>query len=272
MTRDPGAPRSIDDALEAHRAQVEQALREGDPDEIKRLYADLGDLLETAAGTDISSVPVLSLPETGRVVRDALSSVQGRILDAGCGPNPALSVALAGDADRTVVGVDIGFGTVRLARAVAEGAGVPFHPVVADVEALPFRDGAFDGLVCDDTIEHLPDDRTGAGELARVTRPEGRIVIATPNRRSLEILWRKATDRLRGRRLPAERYFVASSHLREYTWPELERTVAPTIRVRRRIPVGWDGGWKRRLATRLVSLPLLRHLARMVVVLGEPRR
>ena len=72
--------------------------------------------------------------------------------------------------------------------------------VVGDVERLPFRSHAFDALVCDDTIEHLPDDRRGVSELASVVRPGGMLVIATPNRYSLQIVWRKLRDRLASRR------------------------------------------------------------------------
>lgn len=269
--RGHGRPRSIGDALGAHEARVEDVLRRGDPAEIKRLYTELGELLETAVAEGAEEVPVLSLPETGRVVLDLLDGVGGRVLDAGCGPNPAISIALADDPSRRAVGVDIGLATVRLAKLVAERSGASFLGVVADVEALPFRRDAFDAAVCDDTIEHLPDDRAGAEELARVVRPGGRMVMATPNRHSLEVLFRKAADRLRGRRRPASDYYVVASHLREYTWAELERVLRPSFRIHRRPAVGWDGGWKRRLATRLVSVPLLRRLARMVVVEGEPR-
>ena len=136
---------------------------------------------------------------------------------------------------------------------------------------LTFRATAFEGAVCDDTIEHLPDDARGVAELARVLASSARVVLATPNRHSAEVLWRKSVDRLRGERRAAPAYYAATSHLREYTWPELERLVRPVLRVRRRAAVGWDGGWKRRLATRLSSRPPLRRLARMVVIEAEPR-
>jgi len=254
------------EALAEHRASVERVLVNRDPAEIKRLYIDLGELLSEAVGADIDQVPLLSLPETIPVVGGLMREVEGRVLDAGCGPNPALSILLGRDPGRQLVAVDIGLGTVRLARAVAARANVLVRAVVADVESLPFRDAVFAGIACDDTIEHLPHDRQGVHELGRVLAPTGRAVIATPNRHSAEVLWRKGADLLRRQPKPASAYYAASSHLREYTWASLERIVRPDLMVRRRSAVGWSGGWKRRLASRLTSTPPLRRFSRMVVV------
>jgi len=266
-------PEEIERALETHRRQTEVALASSDPAAIKRLYVELGDLLDEAIGEkDPGSAPVLSLPETGPVVLALLDGVKGMMLDAGCGPNPAMSVAIAHDPARTVVGMDIGFGIVRIARAVAARAGVPFLPVVADLEALPFRAGAFDGCVCDDTVEHLPNDARGVAELARVMKPHGRAILATPNRRSLAVLVHKANDRVRGMQRPASAYYAATSHLREYSWPQFEQLVSPAFRIVSRASVGWSGGWRKRLASRVTGTALFRPLARMIVIAVEPLR
>jgi SAM-dependent methyltransferase len=263
----PSVAETVEQALETHRARTEAVLASGDPAAIKGLYVELGDLLERAVGEHIEAAPLLSLPETEPVVLRLLDGVRGRVLDAGCGPNPAISVALGREAGRSVVGIDIGFGIVRVARAVAVRAGVSFDGVVADLEALPFRTGVFDAGVCDDTIEHLPDDARGVTELARVLAPSGRMVIATPNRHSADVLYRKMRDRLGGRRAPAASYYRASSHLREYGWGQFERLVKPAFRITRRAPVGWEGGgWKRRVASRVASRRPFLRLSRMIVV------
>jgi SAM-dependent methyltransferase len=46
---------------------------------------------------------------------------------------------------------------------------------------LPFRDAEFDRVVVVDMLEHVADDRAFAGELARVLRPGGRLVVNTPH-------------------------------------------------------------------------------------------
>jgi SAM-dependent methyltransferase len=249
---------------------VAEVLPSGDPARIKALYTELGELLADAHGDDLGGAPVLSLAETSGVVAALLDGVVGLVLDAGCGPNPALAIRLV-DPKRVVVALDIGFGTVRLACAVAEKAGARLEGVVGDLEALPFRSDAFAGCACDDTIEHLPDDGMGVTELARVVAPGGRVVIATPNRRSLAVVVAKARDRLARRRRPSSAYFQATSHLREYTWPDLEGLIRPALRVRTRAGVGWSGGWVHRLATLLTSRGPGRRLSRMVVVAAEPR-
>jgi SAM-dependent methyltransferase len=183
-----------------------------------------------------------------------------------------VAIALAAVPGRTVVGLDIGLGTLRLALAQSRRAGVDLLGVVGDVEALPFRSGAFSGGVCDDTIEHLPDDSTGASELGRVLAPGGRMVVATPNRWRLDVVVRKVRDRSRGRRRPASAYFAADSHLREYSWRQLTRLMSPHVEMKRRATVGWSGGGVRLIASKLVDLPGGRWFSRMLVVEVEPKR
>src|SRR5438067_5305784 len=245
-----------DDPLERHRVKSEEVIASRNEAAIKRLYIELGrDFWEVAERRSDYEVPVLSAPESLSAVTDALASTGGLILDAGCGPNPAVAIALARDPSRSIVALDLGWGMVRTAKSVAERQGQRLVAVAGDVERLPFRRGAFAGLVCDDTIEHLPNDEAGMRELARVLSPRGRALLATPNRHSAAVLWMKLHDWARGVRKTARDYFVASSHLREYTWPDFERLVSQFFVIERRRPVGWRSGRKRRAITRLFWLP-----------------
>lgn len=258
-------------AIEHHRKSAEDILPGGDPASIKELYVELGRRLESAAEGDPDVLPVLSYPENAPVVAGLAADLEGLVLDAGCGPNPVVSVLLGRDSRRRIVVLDIGLGTVRLARTKATDVGVPVLAVVADLEALPFRDGAFDVSVCQDTIEHVPDDRKAVAELARVVRTSGRVILATPNRIRLEVLVRRVRDKRKRVHRPDSDFFASNSHLREYTFGDLEHLVRDRFRVKRRASVGWSGGWRATLASRLVRRWPFRKLSRMVVLDLEPR-
>jgi len=62
------------------------------------------------------------------------------------------------------------------ARAKAEGGEIEFQ--LADAEALPFADGAFDVVVSTFGVMFAPDHATAAAEMARVVRSGGRIGMA----------------------------------------------------------------------------------------------
>jgi SAM-dependent methyltransferase len=66
-------------------------------------------------------------------------------------------------------------GFVGVDREAYDGIGV-----IADLGALPFRDGTIDGILCEMVLEHVPDPAGALGECRRVLRPGGRIYIALP--------------------------------------------------------------------------------------------
>jgi SAM-dependent methyltransferase len=52
--------------------------------------------------------------------------------------------------------------------------------VMGDGHALPFDDGAFDAVLCFETLEHVENPAQVLDELARVCRPAGRVFISIP--------------------------------------------------------------------------------------------
>jgi SAM-dependent methyltransferase len=60
------------------------------------------------------------------------------------------------------------------------GGRVALHPLDLDSEPLPFEDGAFDLAACFETLEHVQFDRELLGELHRVVRRGGWLLLSVP--------------------------------------------------------------------------------------------
>jgi 2-polyprenyl-3-methyl-5-hydroxy-6-metoxy-1,4-benzoquinol methylase len=69
--------------------------------------------------------------------------------------------------------------TEEAVASIRSLVGDDVHRVAGD--RLPFADAAFDRVVVVDMLEHVPDEAAFARELARITRPGGRLVVNTPH-------------------------------------------------------------------------------------------
>lgn len=80
---------------------------------------------------------------------------------------------------------DVSFKMGETCRQRLREAGVPeWIWVPIDDYVLPFRNGAFDTVLCFETVEHFPRPARLISELGRVTRPGGSLILTTPN-----VLW-----------------------------------------------------------------------------------
>jgi SAM-dependent methyltransferase len=67
-------------------------------------------------------------------------------------------------------------------EAVASIRGlVPEDVHLLEGDRLPFPDAVFDAVAVVDMLEHVPDEAAFVAELARVTKPGGRLVVNTPH-------------------------------------------------------------------------------------------
>jgi len=113
----------------------------------------------------VASGSVFSTILLQRVIADSAVEPVTSVLDVGCGRSPY----------RELLGPSIYVGVDRL----------PTNPDLAgivrgDADALPIRAACFDGVMCTEVIEHVPDERELVRELARVARPGAVLVLSSP--------------------------------------------------------------------------------------------
>lgn len=182
---------------------------------------------------------------TRAVAHDLLEPWLGgepRILDAGCGPG-GNGASFAGDGP--VIGVDLSADALAFVRARRPAT----LPARARIEALPFADGVFDVALAITVLYTVPDDAGALGELARVVRRDGAVLLVEP---AFASLGRAHDATVHGRRrfrrpaladlarragLVIERSTYAYSFLAP---PAAALGVYDRLRHRRRTPAGSD--------------------------------
>ena len=113
-------------------------------------------------------------------LREIVDGSAQRILDVACGTGDStISIAKAAGEGSTVTGVDISEGMMALVEGKAAKAGVAdrIRLQVADGEALPYEDGAFDRVTCAFGIRNFEHPEQGLAEFLRVLKPGGKAVI-----------------------------------------------------------------------------------------------
>jgi len=150
-----------------------------------------------------------------------------KVLDAACGEGYG-SAWLARYAG-SVVGLDLDQPTVTNARAKYRAPNLTFE--TGSVAAMPFADASFDCAVSFETLEHLAEQDEMLAELRRVLKPDGFLVISTPNRveysekRSFhnEFHVRELDEpefrALLARHFPAQRWFGQKLLFNSAVWP-----------------------------------------------------
>ncbi len=117
------------------------------------------------------------------------------LLDAGCGEGRHCFGALERGAN--IVGLDLDLPSMAphtgrmndtIAKKQARGGFLQ-----GNTFELPFADGTFDRVICSEVMEHVHDYRGAIRELARVTKPGGRIALTIPTATS-EFLYLRLGD------------------------------------------------------------------------------
>jgi ubiquinone/menaquinone biosynthesis C-methylase UbiE len=104
----------------------------------------------------------------------AAERARGEVLEVAVGNG--LNLPLYGP-DLEVTGVDLSPAMLAIARRRAATAGRDVDLREGDAHRLPFADAAFDTVVCTYGLCTIPDDRRAVGEMHRVLRSGGRLVL-----------------------------------------------------------------------------------------------
>lgn len=76
-----------------------------------------------------------------------------RVLDLGCGTGALAEIVLDEIPGCSLARVDL---SANMAERAAERLGGRAEVVVCDAERLPFHDGSFDAVYCNDSFHHYP--------------------------------------------------------------------------------------------------------------------
>ena len=144
---------------------------------------------------------------------------------------------------RSLTGIDLSQEMLAKARDRARALGVDADLRTGNAEALEFGDAAFDTVVCTISLCNIPDHRAAIGEMYRVLRPGGRLVLidhVASDRRWVLVaqkLLEQVTRRMNGdyqtrRPLPlveAQGFVVSHSQRSRLGWVERLVAVKPQV-------------------------------------------
>lgn len=187
--------------------------------------------------------PIVRFVERRRV-RTIIALLEARahhkILEVGCGAGNILEQMPQG---AELHGLDI---STYILEKAKRRLGARAQLVKGDAEALPYADASLDRVYCSEVLEHVLNPGKVLGEMRRVVRPDGRVVVSVPNEglidRVKEILaktgpvGRIVLGRGKGGYESAEK-MTDEWHLHHFTRELLEREAAPYFIVEKMVGV-----------------------------------
>lgn len=123
------------------------------------------------------------IPAYAAAAAEARLAAGWTVIDVGCGTGRAIPVLReAVGPSGMVIGLDLTPEMLDQARPRCAAARAAL--VLADARRLPLADKAADAVFAAGLVTHLPQPAAGFAELARVTRPGGRLVLFHPTGRA----------------------------------------------------------------------------------------
>ena len=102
------------------------------------------------------------------------------VLDVGCGTGTFSAMLVGSNLPARVVGLDYAPAMCEVAARKANQAQASscMRFLTGDAEHLPFRSDSFDAVTCSNSFHHYPHQERAIGEMFRILRPGGRLVVA----------------------------------------------------------------------------------------------
>jgi SAM-dependent methyltransferase len=120
-------------------------------------------------------VPAYVGPAAEALIRSADLQAGESVLDVGCGTGVASRAARTKVGPRGhVLGIDVNRYMLDVARTLSHE--IEFRE--GDARQLPIRDHSFDVVLCAHTLQFIADRPRVVGQMARVVRPGGRVLIS----------------------------------------------------------------------------------------------
>jgi SAM-dependent methyltransferase len=110
----------------------------------------------------------------------------------------------------------------RFERGLAPIEGMPIDEGVDLTRGLPYPDESFDLVVLTEVIEHLENHRAALGEVARVLRPGGHLILTTPNIMRLDsrlAFMLSGMHKAKRRQIPLDTPLDEAHHFHNYPIP-----------------------------------------------------
>ncbi|HEX2404419.1 MAG TPA: methyltransferase domain-containing protein [Acidimicrobiia bacterium] len=123
-----------------------------------------------------------SLLLINRLRRKQFSTARGDVLDVGCGTGE--NFEYLGRAS-SVTALDLSAEMIEEARRRRRQLGADVRLLVGDAQELPFPDARFDTVVSAFSSCTFPDYAAAFGEMVRVTKPGGRVLLVEHGRSSV---------------------------------------------------------------------------------------
>lgn len=117
---------------------------------------------------------VIPPPDLNRLRERLRLPAAGRLLDAGGGTG-RVSSQLRHLVDEVIIS-DVSASMLKQAQVKGK-----LQPAQAHAERLPFPDGSFDRVIVVDALHHFCNQREAVGDLLRVLKPGGRLLIEEPD-------------------------------------------------------------------------------------------